>query len=123
MYSCGSALNILAPLLAVRAQEQCCTDMMFLLCDLKYLENFCIIHCRCTSRVIQSAGFWSAPVAACYCKNHLVREFEGKLEHQNKRGCFQLSSLNRKPRKANKEYLCQNVGCLLELFYLIRQIR
>lgn len=65
----------------------------------------------------------SVPVAACYCKNHLVREFEAKLEHRKKRGCFQLSSSNRKPRKANKEYLCQNVGCLLELFYLIHQIR
>lgn len=92
-------------LLALRAQEQCSTDLMFLLPDLKYLENSCIMHCRCASWVIQSDGFQSVP-SYCICRNHWVREFDGKLEHQKKRDCFQLFSLNIKLREANKEYLC-----------------
>lgn len=92
---------------------------MFLLPDLKYLENSCIMRCRCASWVIQADGFQSVPTY-CICKNHWLREFDGKLEHQKKRDCFLLVQ---QTKGSNKEYLCQNMGCLLGLFHWIHQIR
>lgn len=118
MQQCGSALNHYPLLLALKAQEQQSTALMFLFPDLKYMENSCIMHCRCTSLVIQADGFQSVP-SCCICKNHWVRDFGGKLKHQMKRDCFQLSSLYSKLREAMKGYLCQNIGCLLGLFHLI----
>lgn len=63
-------------------------------------------------------------VAMCYCRNHLVREFDREIDffpsRKGSEDYLQLSSLNRKLRKAKNTFVI--TGCLLGLFDLIHQI-